>query len=122
MVENLIMSRVIHFEIPVQDPENSMNFYNQVFGWTFDQFGKEQYWLAKTGEESTPGINGAIMKRNHPEQPVTNNILVKNLDETIRLIEKLGGTIVVKKMEIPGVGHLAFFKDPDEHIFGIMEQ
>ena len=31
------------------------------------------------------------------------------------------GTITVPKMAIPGVGWLAYFKDPDGNAFGIME-
>lgn len=115
------MGRVIHFEIPAAVPDTSMKFYKQVFGWTFDQMGQQEYYMAKTGEEGTPGINGAIMKRKHPEQPVTNNIQVNNLDKTIQKIKKLGGKIVVSKMMIPETGHLAFFKDLDGNIFGIFE-
>ena len=28
------MSRVIHLEIPADDPERSIKFYEEVFGWT----------------------------------------------------------------------------------------
>ena len=115
------MNRVIHFEVPAEDPENAMEFYSEIFGWKFNQLGQEDYWLAKTGNTDSPGIDGAIIKRKHPDQPVNNNIQVQNLDETIRNIEAKGGSIVVDKITIPGTGHLAFFKDLDGNIFGIME-
>lgn len=115
------MARVIHFEIPAENPEKSRTFYSNVFGWKFNQMGEEQYWLAKTGENGEHGIDGAIMKRRDPNQPVTNNIQVNNLEGTIKQIEENGGQIVVEKMHIPNTGDLAFFKDPDGNVFGIMQ-
>src|SRR6185436_2645095 len=97
-------NRVTHFEIPSDNPEKNMKFYKEVFDWTFKQFGQEQYWYAISGDERTPGINGAVMKRVERGQPVTNNISVANIDEAIRRIEKAGGKIVKSKMVIASVG------------------
>lgn len=56
-------NRVTHFEIPSDNPEQSMNFFKNVFGWTFAQFGDNPYWLVMTGDEKLPGINGGLMKK-----------------------------------------------------------
>ncbi len=74
-----------------------------------------------TGDESKKGINGAIMKRKHPEQPLVNSIEVEDMDSTIKKIEANGGQIVVPIMAIPSIGWLAYFKDPDGNIHGIMK-
>jgi uncharacterized protein len=116
------MNRVVHFEIPSDDPEKAMKFYEHVFGWCFDQFGADPYWLAITGDDKEHGINGAVMKRTHPQQPVTNSISVGNIDEAIRKVESLGGRIVVPKTVIPGTGWIAYFTDPDNNIFGIWQE
>ncbi len=115
-------NRITHFEIPSDNPEQSMKFFNEVFGWNYVKFGSEPYWLAITGDEKSPGINGGIMKKKHPQQPVVNSINVENMDETISAIEKAGGKIVVPKMAIPAVGWLAYFTDPDGNIHGIMQE
>lgn len=114
-------NRVIHFEIPSDDLEKSTAFYNKIFGWKFTQFGNQEYWLATTGNDNEPGINGAIMKKKHPDQPFTSTIKVDNIEATIQSIENEGGKIVVPKMPIPGVGWLLFFKDLDNNIFGVMQ-
>ena len=93
----------------------------EVFDWKFQKFGNEEYWTVSTGEESQPGINGGLMKRRDPGQPVANSISVKDLDHTAGEIERAGGTIVVPKMPIPGVGWLAYFKDPDGNIHGLYQ-
>jgi len=46
---------------------------------------------------------------------------VSDLDATIKLVESLGGQCVVPKMPVPGVGWLAYFKDTEGHIFGVMQ-
>ena len=115
------MERVTHFEIPSDDPEKSMAFYENTFGWKYQQFGTEPYWMAFTGDDKTPGINGAIMQKKHPQQPMVSSISVKDINKTIKEIEKNGGTIVVPLMPLPGVGWLAYFKDPDQNIFGVMQ-
>src|SRR5262249_49604966 len=113
--------RVIHFEIPVENPEKSIPFYSDLFGWKIDKWGGPgmDYWLITTGPKQEEGINGGMMKRN-PGQPVANTIQVDSVDEMCRKIEAKGGVICVPKMVIPGVGYLAYFQDPDGNIFGIM--
>ena len=114
-------NRVTHFEIPCDDPQKTITFFEKVFDWKFQKFGDQDYWLATTGSEDEPGINGAIMKKRDPQQPLVNSISVDNLDQTAIKIEEAGGQVVVPKMPIPGVGWLAFFKDPDGNIHGAWE-
>jgi len=111
--------RVVHFEIPSDHPEKSITFFTDVFGWKFQQFGDQPYWIVMTGEETVPGINGAIMKKRDPQQPIVNSIQVENIDDAIKKIEAAGGKIVVPKMTVPGVGWLAYFTDPDQNIHGL---
>lgn len=113
--------RVVHFEIPCDDPEKSMEFFKDVFGWQFQQFGNVEYWTVTTGDSATPGINGGLMKKRDPRQPLVNSIQVDNIDHHIKLIESAGGKIVVPKMAIPSVGWLAYFTDPDGNIHGIYQ-
>jgi predicted enzyme related to lactoylglutathione lyase len=117
------MPRVCHFEIPADEPEKVASFYEKTFGWSFSKWdGPVEYWLVTTGDDSQPGINGGLMRRQQPGQPVVNTIDVPSVDAHIAKITGAGGEIVVPKMAIPGVGWLAYFKDPAGNIFGIMEE
>jgi predicted enzyme related to lactoylglutathione lyase len=116
------MPRPVHFEIPSDNPERAMDFYGAVFGWTFQKWdGPMSYWMVTTGPTNEPGINGGVMPRQHPQQPCVNTINVPDLGATTKVIEAHGGTCVVPKMTVPGVGWLAYFKDLDGHIFGVMQ-
>jgi predicted enzyme related to lactoylglutathione lyase len=116
------MNRVTHFEIPADDTKRASEFYREVFGWAFKSWGgPEEYLLVETGPNSEPGINGGLMKKKHPQQPVVNSIDVLDIDATIKMVEHSGGQIVVPKTTMPGVGWLAYFKDTEGNIFGIMQ-
>ncbi len=114
------MPRVCHFEIPVDDVERSVKFYTDLFGWSIQKWDKADYYLVSTGEEG-PGINGGLMKRMHPGQPLAVAIDVADVDATCAKIVECGGMIVVPKMSIPTVGYLAYFKDTEGNIHGIMQ-
>jgi uncharacterized protein len=116
------MPRIIHFEIHCDNTSRAAEFYSGIFGWQFTKFpGPQEYWFVNTGDSAEPGINGGLIPRKHPGGRVYNTIDVANLDETIKKIETNGGAIVVPKMLIPGVGHLAYFKDTEGNIHGVSE-
>jgi hypothetical protein len=98
-----------------------MLFFKNTFGWEFKQFGNEPYWLAISGDEKSPGINGAVMKKIAPGQPVINTITVDDIDKALKSIEQNGGKVVKPKWKIPGAGWLAFFADPDGNMHGVMQ-
>ncbi|MCJ7733237.1 MAG: VOC family protein [Anaerolineales bacterium] len=116
------MSRVVHFEIPADDPERSIQFYEKVFGWRFEKWdGPIEYWLIMTGPEEEPGIDGGLARRTEPDIGVENTIDVKNLDLSLIEVEANGGKIIRPKMAVPGVGWMAYIKDTEGNIFGLME-
>ncbi len=116
------MPRVVHFEIPADDPERASRFYSKVFGWKLDKWeGPMEYWLVTTGDPGAPGINGGLMKRQHPGQPVVNTLDVPSVDEYVASVEKQGGKVVVPKMAIPGVGWLVYCTDTEGNVFGMMQ-
>ena len=115
------MPRVVHFEIPADDPERAMAFYKDVFDWKIDKWnGPHDYWLCTTGPNDQMGINGGILKR-EPNMVTTNTIGVENLDEFVAKVVEKGGKNVVPKMPIPGVGWLAYCTDTEGNMFGLMQ-
>jgi hypothetical protein len=116
------MPRPIHFEIPAEDPQRAIDFYTRVFGWKFTKWsGPMEYWIISTGQSPEPGIDGGLMLRRDPNQPCANTVGVENLDEAIDSVLANGGSIALPKMPVPEVGWLAYCKDTEGHIFGIMQ-
>jgi uncharacterized protein len=115
------MARVVHFEIPADDPGRALEFYETVFGWTAHKWeGPVEYWLISTGQAGDMGIDGGLMTRSRPDQGVVNTIGVESVDDSVKAIVKAGGEIIMPKTAIPGVGYLAYFRDPEGNTFGVM--
>ena len=115
------MSRVIHFEISVDNAERAKKFYEDVFGWKIEKWGPVEYWLINTGK-AEPGIDGALKKKDEIKQNVVNTISVPNIDEFIEKIKKNGGKVLMPKMTIPGIGYNTYCQDTEGNIFGIIQE
>ncbi|MDE2195771.1 MAG: VOC family protein [Gammaproteobacteria bacterium] len=122
------MPRVIHFEIHAGQPERAIRFYQSVFGWKFTAFGTApvEYWVVKTGEADQPGIDGGMIRRRSPVDGVAVTayvctIAVAGLDRYLMKVVTSGGQLSVNKMAIRGVGWLAYCKDTEGNLFGMLE-
>ena len=122
------MAKVIHFEIHASDPPALISFYSALFGWEFRRWGDMSYWLIQTEKEPSGGIGGGlVLRKGSPPPsgaPVSGyicTIQVAALDDVVAQAQKLGGTVALPRAPIPGVGWLAYIKDPDGNIFGLMQ-
>jgi predicted enzyme related to lactoylglutathione lyase len=131
------MNRVIHFEIQAADPERAATFYRKVFGWDINEWvipgvqmeDENRYWLVTTGPDTEPGINGGLLFRRGPApaegQPVNAYVCtmgVADLDETVKRALNAGGIIALPRMAVQGIGWLAYCKDTEGNIFGMMQE
>ncbi|HXD31325.1 MAG TPA: hypothetical protein VN643_09420 [Pyrinomonadaceae bacterium] len=121
------MPRPVHFEIHADDPERAITFYKTMFDWSFQKWeGPTPYWLVTTGPDSERGINGGL----HPRQGAVDGTAVigyvctmgvQSLAESVATATANGGSIAVPTMAIPGMGWLAYCKDTEGNIFGMMQ-
>jgi len=119
---------IVHFEIPADDVEKLRRFYSNLFGWKIEKTpGPVDYWMIETvpivknRSPIRPGVNGGMMKRQHPEHKPANYISVESVDEYTKKIEALGGKVIVPKMEVPGIGWWALALDPEGNQFAVLE-
>jgi predicted enzyme related to lactoylglutathione lyase len=126
------MSKVVHFEIPVDDPARAKEFYGSAFDWQLDDQdvgGGQIYTTVITtpiDEQSRlptePGaINGGLMQRTPDTPSPVITIGVDGIDDSLKKIEAGGGSIVQPRTEVPGVGAFAYFKDSEGNVVGLWE-
>jgi predicted enzyme related to lactoylglutathione lyase len=116
------MPRVIHFELPVDDPARAASFYRSVFGWQINKWdGPMDYWLVTTGEGSEPGIDGALTRRSEGFMSTVNTVGVDSVDAYAAKIQAAGGKILMPKAAIPGMGWVAYGQDTEGNNFGIFQ-
>jgi uncharacterized protein len=125
------MSRVVHFEIHAEDPERAAIFYRTVFDWDIQKWENDfgvDYSMIMTGPKEKPGINGGLVRRRGTAptegQPVNAYVCTMEVDDLDAMIAKAtsaGATMALPRNEIPGVGAIAYMKDTEGNIFGMLQ-
>lgn len=107
---------VIHFEIGCRNQPKLVKFYEQLFGWKTEAYGTAA--MIDTGQKT--GIGGHINSLGHePHNYVTVYAQVDNVQAALDKAVKLGGKAIVPPTEVPGMGHFAWFADPEGNILGL---
>jgi uncharacterized protein len=116
------MPRFVHFEINASNVEKAVAFYREVFGWEINKWdGPMDYRLVKTGEQGTPGIDGAIFNSEGAFQGTVNTLDVPDLKAYIEKVKASGGKVLGEINFIPGVGHFTYCADVEGNVFGMLE-
>jgi predicted enzyme related to lactoylglutathione lyase len=117
------MSKFVHMELNTSDPEAAQKFYKSVFGWKYQKMKMDDgtVYVGFTGDGD--GIGGGISKSQDPNMPPAwlGYVGVDSVKRTIAKVEKSGGKVVVPRMEIPNIGRLAIFTDPQGAVFAVWE-
>lgn len=113
---------VVHFEFWTKSPERLSDFYRSAFGWDIRHIPEMKYWLTNSGQKT--GINGGIFSPQEGTWPgnVCLYIDVPNLGDAVAQVRSAGGTMIVERQDVPGMGAFALFTDPDGRVNGIWEQ
>lgn len=122
------MDSIVHFEIPADDLARAQKFYKGVFGWQVDDMPEMNYAILRTtevGEDMMPKekgrINGGMAKRSKDLAVPTVTISVKDIDATLKKLEKAGGKTLKGKQPVGDMGFVAYFKDSEGNVIGLWE-
>ena len=128
---------VVHFELHASDPQQLIDFYSGLLGWTFQEYGggDQPYWVIDTGEgaignaaaEKGLGINGGLTPRQGPRPeigaPINGCNIVVGVDDVDGLMQRaidLGATEALPATDWPGIGRGGYLIDPDGNVFGLI--
>lgn len=124
------MAAVTTFEIHASDPAACIVFYEAAFGWEFVEhaFGDTSYWEIRSGEAEPRGAMGRMIRRhgNPPADgaPVMGAVITVNLEDLDTAFAAAlahGGVEAMAKFAIPGIGWVAYVKDPDGNVLGLFQ-
>lgn len=114
-------------EIASGDAAKCMEFYKNVFGWTFqdsdaltDGFAYHEY--ATGGDYPAGGlyeIVDGMFGEGVPSPPphFMTYVAVDDVDENAKLAKELGGAVVKEPADIPNTGRFAVLQDPTGAMF-----
>ncbi len=121
-------NKVTHFEIPADNTQRAIAFYEKSFGWKISEFPGMEYWGVRTtpsDDKGTPtelsGINGGLTKRTPTAPHPSFTIDVPSIDKALSTVEKHGGKTVQAKMAIGEMGFVASFKDSEGNVVGLWQ-
>jgi predicted enzyme related to lactoylglutathione lyase len=114
-------NNLVFFAVHADDLRRARRFYEKVFGWRFQPWGPPDFFLIATGDEDEPGVQGALQIRHNlvPGERMNGyecTIEVADIDATAAAVVANGGTIILPKCEIPTVGWLIKFRDPEGNL------
>lgn len=116
------MSTIVHFELAYKDRDRVKSFYAEAFDWKYETDPTFEYDLVYTKEDPEGyGINGGLQGETGFDQKVILTIDVENIEETVSKIQANGGSVLTPIMDMPGVGRMIYFKDPEDNIMGAMQ-
>ena len=109
---------VVHFEIRSRDPDGLAPFYEAMFSWTAAE-GPVRFFPAGLGGPE-PGPAGHFRHAEH--DGVTLFVQVRSLRESLELAEKLGGTVTLAPLDVPGGPTIAGITDPHGNPITLVQQ
>ncbi len=125
------MNPVVHFEMPYEDRDRMVRFYEEVFGWKAQKLGPEMgnYVVVTTTESDVKAdaprgaINGGFWQKRSdwPAQVPALVIGVNDIRDSMRKVRDAGGEVLGAPMEIPGVGHYVSFFDTERNRVSLLE-
>lgn len=115
-------NRVSYWEINGTVGKKLAEFYTGLFDWEYtNQPGSDFYHLHSGGENGT--IHGGVFTgKGALPHHLTIYVDVDDTDAYYAKALEMGGTHAQAPFDVPGVGRLGFFRDPDGHIIGLIQR
>ena len=111
-------------------PERARRFYQSVFGWAMQHDAEADYTMVRTGASDAQGrpkqpgyIGGGIAHRGGSLLHPTVTIVVEEILEAERSVEKHGGKVVQRKQPIGdgSMGFMGYFQDTEGNVIGLYQ-
>ena len=108
------MPRVVHFEVYADDMDRASQVLRRRFSagpWTSGRARAASSIGWSTPARNRPqGINGGMLQRPNPEAVTTIMLDVPSADEYSAKVIAGGGTMLVPKFAVPGVGYASLLQ------------
>lgn len=125
------MDPVVHFELPYDDRERIVRFYQSAFGWELQKLGEDMgnYVVATTAKaDAKPGapagaIGGGFFPRkaDWPAQYPSVVVAVDKIEASMAKVAAAGGKVLGEPMDISGIGRYVAFFDTEGNRLSMLQ-
>lgn len=121
--------KIIWHDLITDKPEQTKTFYQELFGWEFEEltlagglFGKINYTLIRHNNKLIGGMvdQTKLQVKNDISQWVV-LMSVKNIDKAVEEVESSGGTIFSPATDLGERGKIAIVADPQGALLGFIQ-
>ena len=109
---------IVHVEIPAANTEAAGAFYAELFGWKIQPVPEMNYTMWEAGDGDEYG-GFPLFSEEKPAGQVHVYIASDDIEADLKKVEKLGGKVLHKKGEIPGMGWYGVFQDPTGNVLAL---
>ncbi|MBE3012423.1 VOC family protein [Microbispora sp. NEAU-D428] len=117
------VNTVAWFEIASDDPEGVQRFYGDLFGWRFrtdeDSAAVGMDYRLISYDRDGEVCGGVFGTRGDMPGHAVFSVLVRDVAETCRKVEALGGKVLSQVVGIEGAPDFAYLHDTSGNLFGV---
>jgi uncharacterized protein len=126
MEKKHVHGQLAHFAINVDDIDRANEFYAALFGWKLEPWGPPGFFIISTEDGAKQDILASVQGRRELVKDLRMTgpectFAVDDIDAAISAIRTKGGTILMEKTTLPGIGQLIFFQDTEGNVLGAMQ-
>lgn len=118
---SLPLESLVQVEIPVRDPEASLRFYEEAFGWQRVPLELENYWVLAVGDDAPFGVS-LVLSHDAPGKGPVLYFATAEPDKTITRVRAAGGSVRFGPKKLPGYGVIYQVVAPDGNVFGLFQR
>ena len=111
--------KINYVELPAQQLEAAKEFFSQVFGWSFVDYGPDYAGFVNAGLDG--GFFRAPLSVSASKGSALVVLYSAALEETLKQVEAAGGTILQDIFSFPG-GRRFHFADPSDNEFAVWSE
>lgn len=111
---------VIHIEIFARNHAALADWYERMFGWTKVDFPDVRYSTG-TWTENEPGAGFNDAANGMREGMILPYIYTGDIDADLAKVAANGASEIGEIVEIPGIGRMAQFRDPDGNTIALLQ-
>lgn len=110
-------------ELGTRQKEKVEAFHNGLFGWSSEtkDMGGMEYTTFSKGETMAAGLYTMPPELEGVPSHWLSYFMIENIDKSLETATAEGAEIMMPKMFVPEVGHIAVIKDPQGAVIGIMQ-
>jgi uncharacterized protein len=115
----------VWYELSTNDLEGAIKFYGDVVGWDTQKFGGAEpaYWIWMAGDSGIGGLMALTeeSKQVNASPNWVGYVNVADVDALVAKVGTLGGRTCVPPRDIPTVGRIGIFADPQGAILAVIK-